>query len=93
MPAHQHGVGRGICRYRLAEPARQLALAGRVLDDGDLDGRVEAVAVDALAALEVGGLEAGRGLALDQGGSDGREGVRVDDGPGVAELVGLFFFL
>ena len=78
-------------RDRLAEPARQLALARGVFDDGDLDGRVKAVAVDPLAHLEVGGLEGGGVLALDHGGCDGGEGVGVDDGPGVAELVGLIF--
>ena len=38
----------------------------------------------------MGGLEALGSFALDQRCGDGREGVGVDNGTGVAELVGLF---
>jgi hypothetical protein len=51
---HQHRVGLGVVNDGLAQAVGQLALARRVLDDGDDAVAVEAVALDALGGKKYG---------------------------------------
>mmetsp|Transcript_10380 Transcript_10380/g.38272 ORF Transcript_10380/g.38272 Transcript_10380/m.38272 type:complete len:265 (+) Transcript_10380:1806-2600(+) len=86
MAAHEDRLRHGVLGHGLAQAVGELALARGVLNDGDHERVVVAVAGDALDHFQVRASELRR-RGVEQGGKHALGRVRVEDRSRVAQLV------